>query len=207
MVNVLTPKTRYYQVNNNTNHPLRPLSFKVFAAPGIDSAVDEQGVFNSGAGLHPDHETLKAAPTDWSNESPTQNHTTGRLVGNYAATEVKGADSLKIRRRGLAPFGGFFSGKNELAMQHPGGIVDHNAGADHLIAGGPGAAATFCRVNVTNQKQNRGAKLPVLPRLLPRGDVSRIPAGGGSHEPLVAPLQPKIAGWPTIFSFTKGRSA
>jgi len=55
---------------------------------------------------------------------------------------------------------------------------------------------------VGSQKGNRGAKLPVLPIPLPRGGVTPLPTGGGSHEPLVAPLQPKISGWPTIFSFS-----
>ncbi len=200
--------TRYYRVNNNTNHPTKPLVYKMFAAPGIDSHPLDVGIFNSGAGRAPDTETAKAAPTDWSNESPTQNRTAGRLVGNFEATAASGANSMAIRRRGLAPFGGFFAGRNSLAVQHPGGIVDHNAGADHLIAGGPGAASTFCRVNITQQKHNRGAKLPIMPRMLQRGTVAQIPAGGGQYEPLVAPLQPKISGWPTIFSFTKGaRSA
>lgn len=200
--------TRYYKVNTNTNLTAQPLVFKMFAAPGIDSVPTEVGVFNSGAALAPDHPTAKASPTDWANESVEQNYSAGRLVGNYEATQAKGANSIAIRRRGLAPFGGFFAGKQSLNVQHLGGIVDHNAGADHLIAGGPSAAATFCRVNITQQKHNRGAKLPIMPRMIQRGKLASIPAGGGSHEPLVAPLQPKVSGWPTIFSFTKGaRSA
>jgi hypothetical protein len=189
---------------SNTNSPTAALVYKLFAAPGIDSGVDEYGINNSGAGRHPDAKTTKAAPTDWSNESPVQNHATGRLVGNYSATQAPNAKSMAIRRRGLAPFGGFFPGKRSgLSMQHPGGIVDHNAGADHLIAGGTGQASSMCRVNVIGRKSDAGMKLPVMPSTITRGGISAIPSGGGSHEPLTAPLQPKVSGWASIFAFRK----
>jgi hypothetical protein len=186
---------------SNTNSPTAAVVHKMFAAPGIDSGVDEYGVFNSGAALHPNAPTKKAAPTDWSNESPTVGYATSRLVGNYADTQAPDASSLKIRRRGLAPFGGFFSGpRSGLAYQHPGGIVDHNAGADHLIAGGPGQASTFCRVN-GGKKNNAGMKLPILPSTITRGGPSVMPAGGGFDGTLAPPLQNKVNGWQSIFAF------
>lgn len=193
-------------MDNNPNNMAapRPTHYKVFAAPGIDSPASEFGVFNSGAGRAPNTETGKVEPYDWRNDNPTLDSDDNRMVGNFGATASGGANRLAIRRRGLAPFGGFVSGGNRhlVAMQHSGGIVDHNAGADHFIAGGPGAASTFCRVNIVSPKTNRGAKLPVLPPMPSRGGVQAIPGGGGSHEPLTAPLQPKISGWPTIFNFS-----
>jgi hypothetical protein len=175
---------------------------KVYAAPGIDSTPHEQGVFNSGAGFSPAAPTLKTPPYDWSNEAPSQGYGTERLVGTAAATKAPDATSLKVRRRGVTPWGGFFSGRESLKYQHPGGITDHNAGASALIAGGPGAASSFCRINGNNARDGRRMKLPILPQTVVRGGVASFPAGGGSHEPLIAPLQPKIKGWPTIFSFT-----
>lgn len=189
--------------NSNNVTAVRPTVFKMFASPGIDSPVTDFGVFGSGAGRAPDTETTKASPTDWKNDNPTLDSDDNQFIGNYS-TPSGGANKLGIRRRGLAPFGGHFAGGNRhfIAMQHSGGIVDHNAGADHLIAGGPGAASTFCRVNVGSKKGNRGAQLPVLPPIAGRGGLQPLPTGGGSHEPLTAPLQPKISGWPTIFSFS-----
>jgi len=182
----------------------RPTVFKMFASPGIDSPVEEFGVYNSGAGRAPSTETGKLEPTDWKNDNPSLDSDTNKFIGNFGGTESGGADRIAVRRRGLAPFGGFFQGGNRhlIAMQHSGGIVDHNAGADHFIAGGPGAASAFCRVNVGSKKTNRGAQLPVMPPVLPRAGLEPIPTGGGSHEPLTAPLKPRIAGWPTIFSFS-----
>lgn len=199
--------SRYYKVLTNTNRAsLGSILYKQFAAPGIDSGPEEFGVFNSGAGRHPDTATLKASPTDWANEAASMGFETEHFVGNYPATKAPGASSLQIRRRGKAPFGGFFPGaRNKEAYQHPGGNVDHNAGADHLIAGGPGQASSFVRVNKTT-KPNRGMKLPVMPETIVRGGLATLPAGGGSHEPLVAPLQPKVAGWSSIFSF-RGKRA
>lgn len=189
--------------NTNTNVQARPMVYKMFASPGIDSPVEEFGVYNSGAGRAPDTETGKASPTDWLNDNPTLDSDNNLFVAGFTGTRSGGAANLAIRRRGLAPFGGFFPGRRmDISHQHSGGIVDHNAGADRLIAGGAGEASMFCRVNVGSQKVNRGAKLPILPLQLPRAGVSPLPSGGGSHEPLTAPLQPKISGWPTIFSFT-----
>lgn len=188
--------------SSNTNHPTRMVTEKLFAAPGIDSGVEEYGVFASGAGRAPHTATTKASPTDWGNEAPTQSYETENFVSGYPETKAPSANSLQVRRRGKAPFGGFFAGaRASLAYQHPGGITDHNAGADHLIAGGPGAASTFCRVNVLPRKKGQGMKLPVLPTQVVRGGLAGIPSGGGGHEPLAAPLQPKISGWKGIFSF------
>jgi len=177
-----------------------PPFVKVFAAPGIDSHTSETGVFNSGAGFDPNAPTLKTPPWDWTNEAPTQSYGTENLVGNFGATKAPDAQSLKVRRRGLAPFGGFFPGKRaSLAYQHPGGIADMNPGASSRIAGGPGAASSFCRLS--NPSKDRGLKLPVLPNQVAPGLPAPIPTGGGSHEPLAAPLMPRVPGWPTIFSF------
>jgi hypothetical protein len=181
---------------------VHPPFVKVFAAPGIDSHISEQGVFNSGAGLDPHAPTTKTPPYDWSNESPSQGYETEHLVGNFGATKAPTAKSIAVRRRGFSPFGGFFPGKNiSLSYQHPGGIADINPGASSLIAGGPSSASSLVRLN--GGKINRGMKLPILPQQIVRGGVAGMPSGGGSHEPLVAPLMPKVAGWPTIFSFTK----
>jgi hypothetical protein len=173
---------------------------KVFAAPGIDSHTDEQGVFNSGAGFDPKAPTLKTPPYDWYNEAPTQHYETENFVGNFAATKAPDVKSLAIRKRGISPWEGFFPGKRQSVIyQHPGGIADMNPGADSRIAGGPGSASSFCRLH--GVRDNRGMKLPVLPQEVSRGGKAPIPTGGGGHEPLAAPMKPKIAGWPTIFSF------
>jgi hypothetical protein len=182
-----------------------PSFVKVFAAPGIDSTTHEQGVFNSGAGFDPNAPTLKTPPYDWNKENPALGYGTGRLVGNYPETTAPDATSLKVRKRGLSPFGGPFSGTGSiLSHQHPGGIADMNPGAGSLIAGGRGQASSFCRVNGKYADVNRRLKLPVLPVPAPRGGVTSFPSGGGSHEPLTAPLQPQISGWPTIFKFVSG---
>ncbi len=107
--------------------------------------------------------------------------------------------SIAVRKRGASPFGGFFQGKDALIYQHPGGLADMNPGADSKIAGGIGQASSFCRVNINNP--DRAMKLPVKPSQITRGGPAKIPTGGGSHEPLVAPMMPKVPGWPTIFSF------
>lgn len=173
---------------------------KVFAAPGIDSHPDEQGVFNSGAGFDPQAPTAKTQPWDWYNEAPTQHYETENFVGNFGATKAPDASKLKIRKRGLSPWGGFGPGmRASLTYQHPGGIADMNPGADRLIAGGPGAASSFCRLH--GVRDNRGMKLPVLPQEVNRGGLAPVPSGGGGHDPLAAPLRPKIPGWPTIFAF------
>jgi hypothetical protein len=175
---------------------------KMYASPGIDSVPQEVGVFASGAGFRPDSPTFKAKPYDWANESRDQGYATGRLIGNFAATQAKNANRLKIRRRGKAPFGGtFIPPGNPHSQQHIGGITDMNPGASHLIAGGPGAASTFVRMNTSKEKTNRGAKLPVMPNRVTRGGVLPLPTGGGFDAALAAPLTSKVSGWPTIFSF------
>lgn len=181
---------------------------KVFAAPGVDSSVNETGIFNSGAGLHPATQTLKTPPYDWLNEAPEQGYASGFLIGNGAgksATKSKPAHALSVRKRGVSPWGGFFAGgRAALAMQHPGGIVDTNTGASSMIAGGAGQASTFVRVQQVgdrNGRKTRGMKLPVLPTQTKRGGVSPFPAGGGSHDAMAAPLQPNVPGFPSIFMF------
>lgn len=175
---------------------------KMFAAPGIDSSTSEQGLFNSGAGLDPNAPTMKTAPFDWGNETASQGYQAEHLVGNYGATKAPDATSMKIRKRGLSPFGGFFPGKRQsIAYQHPGGIADMNPGANSMIAGGTNRGVVFCRVNSAGASPTRRMKLPTLPQKVTRGGVSKFPTGGGSHEPLVAPMQPQIQGWPTIFKF------
>ena len=175
---------------------------KVYATPGIDSHPNEQGVFNSGAAFDPTAQTLKTPPYDWGNEAPEQGYETGELIGigSSGATKTKPANALSIRRRGISPWGGFFhGGRQALAMQHPGGIVDHNAGASALIAGGPGSASSMVRIS--GGRSTRGMKLPVLPQQTKRGSAAAMPTGGGSHDPLVAPLSPNVPGWPSIFMF------
>lgn len=179
---------------------------KVFAAPGIDSQTGEFGVLASGAGHRPDAPTFKASPYDWYNEAPTQHYETENLVGNFPATKAPPANSMAIRRRGFTPWGGFFPGKRAaVSHQHPGGIADMNPGASSQIAGGPGAASSFCRLH--GVRDNRGMKLPVLPQEVTRGGLANIPTGGGSHDPLVAPMKPRIPGWPTIFAFVGEKKA
>lgn len=175
---------------------------KVFAAPGIDSHTDEQGVFNSGAGFDPKAPTLKTPPYDWLNEAPEQGYAAGHLIGigSNDATKSKPAHALSVRRRGISPWGGFFhGGRQALAFQHPGGITDHNAGASSLIAGGPGSASSLVRIS--GGRNDRAMKLPVLPQQSKRGGLIAMPAGGGSHDPLVAPFLPNVPGWPSIFMF------
>jgi hypothetical protein len=176
--------------------PVPPPFVKVFAAPGIDSHPDEVGVYASGAGR--DAGAFKVAPYDWLNESPEQGYATGQLISGYEATKAPPINSISIRRRGISPWGGFFPGKKSaIIYQHPGGIADMNPGASSTIAGGPGAASSMCRIS--GVRNNRGMKLPVLPQEVTRGGNQPFPAGGGSHEPLTAPMIPKVPGWPSIF--------
>jgi hypothetical protein len=44
-------------------------------------------------------------------------------------------------------------------------------------------------------------KLPVLPVETKRGGLAPMPQGGGSHEPLTAPLKSNVPGFPSIFMF------
>ena len=175
---------------------------KVYATPGIDSGTNEQGVFNSGAGLHPNTDTLKTPPYDWRNEAPEQGYSSGELigVGSNGATRSKPAHSMSVRRRGISPWGGFFKGgRHTLSTQHIGGNVDHNAGASSLIAGGPGAASSFARVH--GGRSDRGMKLPILPQETKRAGVAAFPAGGNGHDGIAAPLRPNVPGFPSIFMF------
>lgn len=175
---------------------------KVYAAPGIDSHPQEFGVYNSGAGRAPETTTLKTPPYDWFNEAPSQGYHTENLIGNFDATKAPHANQMAVRKRGVSPWGGFFPGKRiALAYQHPGGIADMNPGASSRISGGPGAASSLVRTH--GVRNNRGMKLPVLPPSVTRGGSAPVPSGGGSHEPLTAPILPKIPGWPSIFKVTK----
>jgi hypothetical protein len=179
---------------------------KVFAAPGIDSHPSEQGLFNSGAGFDPTATTLKAAPYDWLNEAPTQSYQTENFIGNFTATKAPDAQSLSIRKRGVSPWGGFFPGKRaSLIYQHPGGIADMNPGASARVAGGKGSASSLVRTH--GVRNNRGMKLPVLPQEVTRGGSAPMPSGGGSHEPLTAPILSKVPGWPSIFKMSAKPSA
>lgn len=168
---------------------------KKFASPGIDSSPDEQGVFNSGAGMGPNVKTAKsgANPYDWNGRNPYSALQSGRLIGNFPATQAPPASSLRIRRRGISPFGGAADRfKSGAIREKAGGIVDMNPGAGSLIAGGPGAAASMVRVNGA-RKVNEGMKLPVLPMAVTRGGTAVMPAGGGvlGFGP-AAPLVPKL---------------
>lgn len=180
---------------------------KMYASPGIDSVPQEVGVFSSGAGMRPDAPTFKAQPYDWKNDGTNQGHTSGRLIGNFSATQAKTADQLKIRRRGVSPFGGQYkSPGNPHSMKHSGGSFDMNPGSSHLIAGGPGQASTFVRTQTKQTKPDRGMKLPVLSHAVTRGGLVPIPTGGGFDAALSAPLASTITGWPTIFAFRKAGS-
>jgi hypothetical protein len=176
---------------------------KVYAAPGIDSDTYEYGVFNSGAAFDPQAPTYKTPPYDWLNEAPEQGYKPGKLIGDgdKGATISKPANQMSIRKRGVSPWGGFYPGQAEaLAFQHPGGIADMNPGASRLIAGGVGQASSMVRVH--GVRNNRGMKLPVLPQEVTRGGIAPLPSGGGSHEPLTAPLLSKVPTWPSIFKVT-----
>jgi hypothetical protein len=188
----------------NTSHKDKPRFVKVFASPGIDSHIYEQGIFNSGASFSPQTPTLKTPPYDWSNEAPEQGGAPGRLIGTFGdpagKTKSKIANQIAVRKRGVSPWGGFFSGgRASLAMQHPGGITDTNLGCSPLIAGGPGQASTLVRVK--GGRPQRGMKLPVLPQNVKRGGVMAMPTGGGSHDPLTAPLRSMVPGFVSIFGF------
>lgn len=178
-----------------------PSFVKTYASPGIDSGPAEFGIFVSGAAQHPITRTFKVNPWDWFNESASQGYSTEKLVGGFSATQAPTVDTLKIRRRGVSPFGGMFM-QHPHSLQHPGGIADLNPGADYRIAGGKGQASSMVRVSApTDAMPNRGMKLPTLPRGASRGGVANIPTGGTFDSSPAVPLMPKIAGWPTIFSF------
>jgi hypothetical protein len=175
-----------------------PSFVKVYAAPGIDSHPTEQGLFASGAGFDPIALPAKTHPYDWLNESPSQSYATENLIGNFDATKAQPAKSMSIRKRGVSPWGGFFPGRRAaLTFQHPGGIADMNPGCSAIIAGGSGQGSSMVRLH--GVRNNRGMKLPVLPQEVTRGGTAPTPSGGGSHEPLTAPLIPKVPGWPSIF--------
>jgi hypothetical protein len=136
------------------------------------------------------------------NESPSQGYQTEHFVGGFPTTKAKTIDKISVRKRGVSPWGGFFRGR-EAAMkfQHPQGNADMNPGASKLIAGGPGQGSSMVRLH--GVRNNRGMKLPVLPQEVTRGGKAPLPSGGGSHEPLTAPLMPKVPGWPSIFKVTQ----
>lgn len=192
-----------------TNLPTNLPFVKMFAAPGIDSHPAEHGCFNSGAGFDPSAPTMKTPPYDWGNESPTQNHGTGCLIGNFEATRSPDATSLKIRRRGIDPWGGPppTTGGANLGNTHPGGITDMNPGSASTIAGGTGHAPTMCHVNLKKTSFTRGMKLPVMPSQAMTGGRNSLPSGGGFGGSLAAPIRPSIPGWTTIFSFSKKAKA
>ena len=173
---------------------------KTFASPGIDSVPDETGVFASGAGLRPDSKTFKIYPWDWYNESSSQGHSTEKLIGGFSITQAPTMDKMKVRRRGVDPFGGLFV-QHPHSEQHPGGIVDMNPGADYKVAGGKGQASSMVRLNVSPSRPNVGMKLPVLPAGATRGGLAPIPTGGTFDGSPAVPVKPRISGWPTIFSF------
>jgi hypothetical protein len=177
---------------------MAPSFVKVFAAPGIDSAPEEFGVRSSGAAFDPGTAPPQTSPYDWLNESPSQSYQTEEFIAGYPATRAKPANQIAVRKRGVSPWGGFFPGKRAaLARQHPGGIADMDPGASSHIAGGKGAASSMVRLH--GVRNNRGMKLPVLPQEVTRGGLAPVPSGGGSHEPLTAPMIPKVPGWPSIF--------
>lgn len=174
---------------------------KAFASPGIDSNPDEHGVYNSGAGLRPDTPVSKthALPPDWGSNNPLIDHVTSNLIGGFDATAAPDASTIRVRRRGVSPFGGSFdrfgSGIN---ANKSGGTSDMNTGASGLIAGGKGQASSFVRVQGP-KKQDEGMKLPVLPKQVIRGGVTATPSGGGvMGTGAPAPIQPKVYGFPSI---------
>lgn len=175
---------------------------KVFASPGIDSDISEVGLFNSGATFRPEdaRKAAKASPHDWGNEAPSQAHKTENLVGGFDATKSKDPRSLRVRNRGISPFGGTFPGAHLASHQHPGGIVDMNPGAGSMIAGGTGAASSLVRISRVGD-DTRGMKLPVLPKQVTRGGKAMFPQGGGGHDAVAAPIAPKMPGFASIFSF------
>ena len=177
-----------------------PSFVKTFAAPGIDSKPTEFGILASGAGQHPTVPTFKVNPWDWYNESASQGYSTERLVGNFPATQAPTMDKMKIRRRGVDPWGGTFA-MHPHSLQHPGGITDMNPGADYMIAGGRGAASSMVRLSIRNANVSQGMKLPVLPPGATRAGLAPMPTGGNFDGSPATPLLPTVAGWPTIFSF------
>lgn len=178
---------------------------KVFACPGIDSDVSEYGVFNSDAGRAGGRGfKQKGVPSDWSSRNPVWGLATGRLVGNYAATQSPNVKSLRIRRRGVSPWGGYphhilksrYKNDNADSMLNVGGSVDMNPGCSSLIAGGSGAASSMVRTQ-SKEKRDRGMKLPVLPATLHRKGNASTPMGGTSNAPS-APITPRLMGLPSI---------
>ncbi len=173
-----------------------------FAAPGVDTGTFDQGAYKSGAGLpleSPQVQNPNSPPWDWGSNNPLIDHATSNLVGNFDATKTPNASTIRIRRRGITPWGGSFDnygvGRN---AQKSGGIVDTNTGADIRISGGKGQASSFVRVNGP-RKSDEGMKLPVLPKQVVRGGVVLTPTGGGiMGTGAPAPIQPKVYGFPSI---------
>lgn len=190
---------------------------RVYAAPGIDSPTTDQGILSSGAGAHPSSlpklSARNASPVDWANESAAQGGATEHLVAGYAATKSPNANSLKVRVRGISPWGSKFVSSVKVkqapgrpgapdSSQHPQGNADLNPGAGSMIAGGRGAASTFVRTKIRDPKNRQGMKLPVLPGQAQRGGAIPIPSGGGvlGTGP-AAPVTPLIPGLNSIFKF------
>src|SRR2546429_429304 len=121
---------------------------KTFAAPGIDSNPAEQGVYNSGAGLHPTTDTAKISglPFDWRSNNPAIDRVTTNLIGNFDATKAPDASTIRVRQRGVTVWGGsFVKYKTGQTREKSGGIGDMNTGADLRIAGGKGQASSLVR--------------------------------------------------------------
>lgn len=173
-----------------------------FASPGIDAGTFDQGAYKSGAGLSldsPQVQTPNFAPSDWSSRNPLIGDQTGNLIGNFDATRAPDAKSIRVRRRGVTPWGGSFDNYGTgMNVQKSGGIVDLNTGADMRIAGGKGQASSFVRV-AGPKKPDEGMKLPVLPKQVTRGGIMATPTGGGvMGTGAPAPIQPKVYGFPAI---------
>lgn len=181
----------------DTNQPF----VRHYAAPGIDSNLEEFGIRSSGAGLHPETVTLKSAPYDWGGINPTAHYDVSELVNGYLETKAPSADRIRVRVRGIDPFGGFFPGKHPNVNYKAGGVADTNTGLSSMIAGGPGQASSLVRVGKVLPTQ--GMKLPVLPAEARRGGAMKMPAGGSTTGEAPAPFTPKVAGFPGIFGFIK----
>ncbi len=174
----------------------------VFAATGIDSHPNDVGVYHSGAGLHPDNELVgrkkKQLPAEWASNNPLIDHATGELVSGFSVTRAPDANEIRVRRRGVSPFGG--SGlrfTNGSYREKSGGTADMNTGASMNIAGGPGQASTMVRTDGP-KKVDEGQKLPVLPKQTTRGAAIPVPAGGMAAFGANAPVVPKMPGFGSV---------
>lgn len=175
-----------------------------YASPGIDGSTDV-GVLSSGAGYPPDDLTgiQNAAPYDWISLNPNAGHDSGYLIGNVPATKAPTANQIRSRRRGVAIWGGYITGRTSPSMMNVGGSVDLNTGADKFIANGTGAAASMVRVNGRNPQNMR---LPVVPMQTVRGGSTLLPSGGQSpgFGPAV-PVIPKLPQFNSVIRVIQGR--